>query len=97
MRILDRSTLRDVAFSHEQTGYGVLVIITVIVEPNSDDTFDISDYDNVSEDAIECFLTSIHADIEQKIRTYALPFKRAWSRKYNIQASCDQKFNLVLV
>ena len=98
MRILDRSTLRDVQFTHERTGYGILVTVTVVVEPDSDDEFDISDFDaTLSDDAIETFLMSAHADIEQKIRAYALPFKRAWSKQYNVQSAHEHKFSLVLV
>ena len=99
MRILDRSTLRDVQFSHERTDYGLLVTVTVVVEPDSDDEFDISDFDEaaLSDDAIETFLMSAHADIEHKIRAYALPFKRAWSKHYSVQPSHEQRFSLVVV
>lgn len=98
MRILDRSTLHDVAFSHEKTDYGIVVTVTIVVEPASSDGFDISDFDEpLSEDAIETFLIAAHGDIEQKIRAYALPFKRAWSKQYDIKPAHEKRFSLVLV
>ena len=97
MDILGHSTLRDVTFSHRKTGYGILVIVTIFVEPDRHCHFDIEEFNNLSEDVIESFLTGAHADIEQKIRTYALPLREAWSKEYRVKATHEQRFSLMLV